>query len=131
VTAAFNRLFSTYPQFGTANFDEAVRAYFDAIEPYETQDILAAIRIFLTGSATGHNPAFAPSAPLVGSETRRQMNLRLDSEARSRLPALPPPPMLRTAEQIARVDAMLAEVKANLARKGLRGLAFADRDEDA
>lgn len=108
VTAAFNRLFSTYPQFAAADLAESAGAYFEAVEPYETVDILAAVKSFLSGSAPGHNPAFAPSAPLVGAETRRLMNLRLDRERRDALskPRLPPPDIVHTPESRARVAAM-------------------------
>lgn len=105
VTAAFNRLFSTYPRFGGSDLGEAMRAYFEAVEPYETQDILAAVRNFLSGAAPGVNPAFAPSAPMVGAETRRVMNLRLDAEHRSRIP-LPPPMIEHTPEERQRMAAM-------------------------
>jgi len=117
VTAAFNRLFSTYPQFATADFNEVVGAYFDAVEPYETQDVLVAVKNFLSGSAPGHNPAFAPSAPLVGAESRRVMNQRLDSEARQRKRALPAPDIVHTPEERARVSAMVEDLKRRTAEQ--------------
>lgn len=89
---------------------ERAAAYFDAVQLYELVDIHTAVRNFLSGSAPGHNPAYAPSAPLVGAEVRRVMNLRLDSEARTKLPELPPPAIKRTPEEIARVEAMVKAV---------------------
>lgn len=62
-----------------------MRVYFEAVEIYETVDVETAVANFLRGSAPGHNPAFAPAAPMVGSETRRVMNLRLDAERRARM----------------------------------------------
>lgn len=108
MTAAFNRLFSTYPQFVGADTGELILAYFDAIEPYDTQDILAAVKSFLTGAAPGHNPAYAPSAPMVGAEARRVMNLRLDSERRMKAlrPSLPAPTIEHSPAERARVAAM-------------------------
>jgi len=116
VAEAFGRLFQTYPQFQAAESDKAMRAYFEAVEPYETRDIEAAIHSFITGSAPGHNAAYAPNAPQVGSETRRLMNLRLDREARERLaqPRLPPPDIEHSPESQARVKEMVAGVVANL-----------------
>lgn len=113
MTAAFNRLFSTYPQFATGDFGEAMRAYFDAVELYETIDIVAAVKNFLSGSAPGMNPAFAPSAPMVGAETRRVMNLRLDAEHRSRVP-LPPPTVSHAPDELARMSAKAEEAIARL-----------------
>lgn len=116
VAAAFGRLFQTYPQFQAAESDKAMRAYFEAVEPYETRDIEAAVHSFITGSAPGHNAAYAPNAPQVGSETRRLMNLRLDREARERLaqPRLPPPDIEHSPESQARVRDLVADTVANL-----------------
>jgi hypothetical protein len=98
--AALGKLFITYPSQSRGD-DEAIAAdriarvgvYLDALVSYEAQDVEGAVQAFLSGCAPGHNPAFAPSAPQVGAEARRQMNLRLDSEHREemRRPQLPPP----------------------------------------
>lgn len=116
VAAAFQRLFRTYPQFQADGAEDALRVYFEAVDPYETADIEAAVRNFLSGSAPGHNPAFAPSAPQVGAETRRVMSQRLEAEARSRAarPALPPPDIEKTPEQRARAKALVEQTVANL-----------------
>ena len=121
VAQAFQRLFQTYPSFQAGDDDDAVRVYFEAVADYETQDIEAAVGNFLAGRAPGHNPAFVPPAPLVGAETRRVMNLRLDQANRDRAlrPKLPPPPAVKTPESIAKFKAMLAEVDRNLAAMSL------------
>lgn len=99
-----------------------MRAYYDAVAPYATQDIEAAVRNFLAGTAPGHNPAWAPPAPLVGAETRRVMNLRLDSEARDRLarPRLPPPDIEHTPASKARVAALVVATANKLSANSLR-----------
>lgn len=121
--AALERLFRTYPSFGHATDGspadrvEMVKVYFEALEPYETHDIEAAVQSFLSGSAPGHNPAFAPAAPQVAAETRRIMNLRLDAERRERLlrPQLPPPDIQHSPESQVRVAARAAAAVASLA----------------
>lgn len=112
-TAALNKLFSTYPQSQAS--DEAMQAYFDAIEPYDIRDIEAAVKALLTGSILDLNPAFAPSAPLVGSVVRQKMNERLEREQRDRnlRPKLPPPEIEKSPESKARVQAILAKVTGN------------------
>jgi len=91
-----------------------MRAYFDAIEPFSTGDIEAGVKAFLQGAAPGHNPAFAPSAPMVGAEVRRQMTMRLDADARNRRPALPPPDVVRSAESRERVKALVEHATGKL-----------------
>jgi hypothetical protein len=112
VTTALKKLFRTYPQFAADDLAETMRVYFEALQPYATQDISTAVSNFLAGAAPGHNPAYAPSAPLVGAETRRVMNLRLESEARNRAkaPSLPAPQMEHSPESRFRVAAMTAEL---------------------
>lgn len=126
ISEALTRLFRTYPAFRMDDTADAMLAYFEAVEPYETVDILTAVRNFLSGSAPGHNPAYAPSAPLLGAETRRVMNLRLDSEARSRKPALPPPEIIHTPEERARVAAMVDD----LVRRNTEQMRTADAEKD-
>lgn len=90
---AFAKLFQTYQSFQAATeaeADETLRVYFEAVEPYQTDDILKAVENFLNGNVPGANAAFAPPAPHVGAECRRVMNLRLNHERLMR-PALPPP----------------------------------------
>lgn len=58
---------------------------------YETRDVIQGISDFITGSVPGHNAAFAPSAPQVGSAVRRAMERRLEAQRIGRL-SLPPPP---------------------------------------
>jgi hypothetical protein len=110
-------LFSTFPPLPSDDTDAQLAAYSIAINGHDMRDIEGAVRNFLAGAAPGHNPAFLPSAPLLGSEVRRVMNLRLDSEARDRArrPALPPPLIEHTPESQARVKAKAAELIASLA----------------
>lgn len=123
IAQALDRLFRTYPQSDRGGSPEDLardrieraQVYFEAVEPYETRDIEAAVSAFITGTAPGVNPNFAPPAPAVAAEVRRQMNLRLDHEARIRKPALPPPDIERTPESQARVKARAAELIASLA----------------
>jgi len=115
VAAAFQRLFRTYRFVEPAEADEMLRVYFEALDDYETQDIEAGIRNMLSGRVDGFNPSFLPPAPLVAKSVRAAMMARLDSEARSRLPALPPPDIEKTPESRARVKAMVDELIANLA----------------
>jgi hypothetical protein len=105
VSRAFQRLFKTYPSFQADDDDDAVRVYFEAVADYETQDIETAVGNFLAGRAPGHNPSFVPPAPLVGAETRRVMNLRLDRANRERSlhPRLPPPDVAKSPDSIERV----------------------------
>lgn len=82
----------------------------ETVTDYETVDLKTAVHAFLSGAAPGvSNPSFAPSAPMVGAEIRRQMNLRLDAEKRERIrrPALPPPDIVKTEASKARVKALL------------------------
>lgn len=91
---------------------ERAKVYFEAVSSYEVVDIEAAVSNFLDGSAPGHNnQAFAPPAPMVGAETRRVMNLRLDRVNREKAlrPSLPPPDVKRTPESMARVAALKAQ----------------------
>jgi len=105
--------------------DDAMRVYFEAVSDYETQDIEAAVGNFLGGTAPGHNPSFAPPAPLVGAETRRVMNLRLDRMNRQKTlrPRLPTTDIQRSPESMARVAALMAQA--------IEGLAAEKRTEDA
>lgn len=109
-TAALNKLFSTYPQSQAS--DEAMQAYFDAIEPYDIRDIEAAVKALLTGSILDLNAAFAPSAPLLGAVVRQQMNERLEREQRdrNRRPQLPPPDIVKSPESKARIQSILDKI---------------------
>lgn len=124
VSEALKRLFRTYPGFQTDDLAATMQVYFEAVQPYDTADIETAVSNFLTGAAPGHNPSFAPSAPLLGAETRRVMNIRLESEALVRRfhPQLPPAPIQHTPESRARIAAMTAELLANLSPKKMDAL---------
>lgn len=131
IAAAFERLFRTYGSLGQGSTPEEVardrmeriKVYFDAVALYAEEDVEVAVDNFLTGSAPGHNPSFAPPAPLVGAEVRRVMNLRLDHEARIRKPALPPPDIEKTPGSRERV--------LRLANQHIDQLASALRTDDA
>lgn len=114
ISEALTKLFRTYPAFQTDDPAATMRVYFEAVEPYGVMDIEAAVGAFLRGAAPGHNPAFAPSAPQVGAEVRRMMNVRLDNEARHRKPILPAPAIEHSPESQARVRKMAEDLAARL-----------------
>jgi hypothetical protein len=128
IAAAFDKLFRTYPQFAQGNTAgevlrdrvEKAKVYFDAVAQYDERDVEAAVEAFLSGSAPGVNPNFAPPAPAVGAECRRQMNLRLDRDRDIR-PKLPPPDIERSPEAQARVRALV--------EKTVHGLRTSDADD--
>lgn len=107
-----------------------VKTYLHAVSIYETRDVIQGISDFITGNVPGHNPAFAPSAPQVGSAVRRAMERRLEAERLNRI-ALPPPPddfeqdppEVR-AKNRARLDALAAELASvmDMDRAPLRAL---------
>lgn len=121
ISQALDKLFRTYHSFDQGetaaeilrNRTEKAKVYFEAVSRYQAVDIEQAVDNFLAGSAPGHNPAYAPAAPLVGAECRRVMNLRLDSEHRSRIP-LPTPTVEHTPEELARMSAKAEEAIARL-----------------
>lgn len=98
-----------------------VKTYLHSVSIYETEDVIQGISDFITGQVPGHNTAFAPSAPQVGSAVRRAMERRLEAARIGRL-ALPvpaddfeqDPPEVR-AKNRARLDA-LAESLASTMR---------------
>ena len=119
---ALERLFRTYPSFGKGETAEEVardrmakaEVYLAAVEPYQAADVESAVSAFITGTVPGHNPAFAPTAPEVGSATRREMEHRVGSEVRARKPALPPPDIEHSEESRARIKALVAGCVASL-----------------
>lgn len=116
VAQAFGKLFQSYPSFQAGGADETLPVYFEAVEPYQTGDILDAVTNFLTGKAPGVNPSFAPPAPALASECRRVMNLRLEHERIMR-PALPPPPEPEISEaERARVAAGFKRLSESLGK---------------
>lgn len=86
--------------------EDLLRAYLLAVEDYAVGDVEAAVDELVKGTAPGVSPSFRPKPSETGAECRRQMNLRLESEARARRPALPPPDVVRSPESRARVAAM-------------------------
>lgn len=93
-----------------------VKTYLHAVSVYETRDVIQGISDFITGNVPGHNPAFAPSAPQVGSAVRRAMERRIERERLDRLQLPPPaddfvqdPPEIR-AKNRARLDALAASL---------------------
>lgn len=107
-----NRLLSAYPPGSNPDPEQALRNYLLAVEDYPWPDVTAAVDAFIKGSAPGVNASFLPPASAVGAECRRQMNLRLDREARDKAmrPKLPPPDVERTVESQARVRGMVAQL---------------------
>jgi hypothetical protein len=89
-TRALEGLFRTYPGFKADDLAATIKTYLHAVSIYETQDVIQGISDFITGNVPGHNAAFAPSAPQVGSAVRRAMERRVERERLDRL-ALPPP----------------------------------------
>lgn len=80
-------------------------------------DIEIAVTTLIKGVAPGVKPGYLPPPAVVGSECRRQMNLRLDREHRERRlrPALPPPDIEHSPESRANVKAMVEQAVANIA----------------
>lgn len=125
-------IFRTYPQSDRGDERtvameriERAKVYLEAVDIYEVQDIEAASKAIINGSAPGLNPNFIPPAPVVASEVRRQMNLRVDRGMRQKRlhPALPPPDLEKPADSRARVAAKLAD--------GIAALQSVAADEDA
>lgn len=129
IAEALDKLFRTYDRSdrngdpGDLARDRMAKAkvYFEAVEPYEAQDVEQAVNDFLTGNVPGGwNVAYAPNAPQVGSATRRAMERRVERERLDRL-ALPPPaddfvqdpPEVR-AKNRARLDALAASLASSM-----------------
>lgn len=119
-TKALEALFRTYPGFRADDLAATVKTYLHAVSIYETRDVIQGISDFITGNVPGHNPAFAPSAPQVGSAVRRAMERRLESERLSKLSLPPPaddfeqdPPEVR-AKNRARLDALAASLASTM-----------------
>lgn len=115
-TKALEALFRTYPGFRADDLTATVKTYLHAVSIYETRDVIKGISDFITGNVPGHNPAFAPSAPQVGSAVRQAMDRRLDSERRTQMgrPRLPPPDIEKSPESRARIKAKVDALVANL-----------------
>jgi hypothetical protein len=78
VTQAFQRLFATCPLPSAMNDPrEALRAYLEACEGFDTDTITHAIMNFRSGLVEGHNASFAPPEPLFSRELRSVLNTRL------------------------------------------------------
>jgi len=123
-------LFATFPQ-QPGDLAAQLEAYSIALDGHDERDIAAAVRRFIRGEVTGHNPSFPPTASKLGAEVRVCMNGRLDAEHRNRPPELPAPLIEKTPEQRAKVEAVLEEVRANLAKMGAKGRVFGSIGEDA
>src|SRR5690606_30866127 len=118
--AEINRLLACYQQGASVDPEMALRNYITAVSDYDAIDVAAAVDCIIKGSAPGLNLSFLPPPPALGAEVRRQMNLRLESEARSQAfrPRLPRPDVQRTPEEEARVKAgfaaLIESLSANL-----------------
>jgi hypothetical protein len=129
-TKALEGLFRTYPGFRADDLAAMVKTYLHAVSIYETRDVIQGISDFITGNVPGHNPAFAPSAPQVGSAVRRAMERRVESNRLNRLSLPPPaddfeqdPPEVR-AKNRARMDELAASLASvmDMDRAPLRAL---------
>jgi len=104
-------LFSTYPPLpGDAR--SQMEAIGIALRAYDQHDVDAALDAFMSGQAPGHNPAFAPSAPMLAVEAKRQQNIRLESEERTRRyeqPQLAAPLVVHSPDERTRVKAKIDE----------------------
>lgn len=102
-------LFSTYPPLpGDAR--SQMEAIGVALRSYDQRDVEAALDAFMSGQAPGHNPAFAPSAPMLAVEAKRQQNIRLEREERTRRyeqPQLGAPLIVHSPDERARVKAKI------------------------
>jgi hypothetical protein len=129
IAEALDKLFRTYDRSdrngdpGDLARDRMAKAkvYFEAVEPYEAQDVERAVTDFLTGNVPGGwNVAYAPNALQVGSATRRAMERRVESERLNRLLLPPPdddfvqdPPEVR-AKNRAMLDALAATLASSM-----------------
>lgn len=96
-----------------------LRGYLLAVEDYPFCDVEVAVDTLIKGTAPGINPSFRPKPSEVGSECRRQMNLRVDRDNRERRlhPALPPPSLELSPEQRAKGKAVFDRIVASLESK--------------
>lgn len=92
-----------------------MEAYARCVGGYDFRDIEAAVNAFLRGDVPGYNPRFAPTAPQLGTVVRRCRDNRLDSEHRSRPPALPAPDVVKDDASRERVRALMQGAIENLA----------------
>jgi hypothetical protein len=113
-------LFRTYPGFKADDLGATIKTYLHAVSIYETRDVIQGISDFITGNVPGHNPAFAPSAPQVGSAVRRAMERRVEAERLDRLQLPPPaddfvqdPPDVR-AKNRAMLDALASSLASSM-----------------
>jgi hypothetical protein len=112
------RILALWPPQATDDGAELLRGYLLAVEDYHAFDVERAVDTLIKGTAPGVNPSFRPKPSEVGAECRRQMNLRLDSEYRTKLsqPKLPKPDIERTPESQARVREMMERAIGSLRR---------------
>lgn len=115
--ADINRLLACYPAGNWADPEQALRSYLLVVEDYPADDVEEAITTLIKGVAPGVNASFLPVPAVVGAECRRQLHLRLDRENREKKlrPHLPPPDVVHTPEERARVAELVAGVVSNLA----------------
>lgn len=115
--ADINRLLACYPAGNWADPEQALRSYLLVVEDYPADDVEEAITTLIKGVAPGVNASFLPVPAVVGAECRRQLHLRLDRENRDKKlrPQLPPPDIIHTPEERARVQQKIDDLLANLA----------------
>lgn len=110
------RILTLWPSQAADEGDDLVRAYLLAVDDYPADDVTMAVDTLVKGVAPGVNPGFRPKPSEVGAECRRQMNLRLEREARGRTyrPKLPAPDIAHSPESRARVAALVAAAVGSL-----------------
>jgi hypothetical protein len=131
--AQIRRILALWPPQEADDGEELLRNYLLAVEDYLAVDVELAVTGFIKGIAPGVNPSYRPKPPEVGAECRRQMNLRLDREARERSyrPKLPAPDIVHTPESRARVKAMVERATAQLSGKLPPHVSIGDPEDEA
>lgn len=113
-----HRLLGSWPSQATGDGEEQLRSYLLAAEDYPAGDVEAACTALIKGVAPGVNPNFLPPPAAFGAECRRQLNLRLDHEARNKPKhtALPAPEISEAERERVKAGfaALVADLGANL-----------------
>jgi hypothetical protein len=122
-----HRLLSAFPATASADPEQALRNYIEAVEDYPADDVEAGVTMFIKGTFPGFDGRFAPTAPMLATACRRAMEERLDRQ-RDRRPALPPPDKPPpTPEQRERAMALVRQFEAQVAANNLTEDAAAAR----
>lgn len=76
VTKSLTKLFGSFPQSPMSDPDLQLRAYFDAVEDFEPEDIVAAVHRFRQGEVKEVNKAYCPSTAQLCDEVRYRKQMR-------------------------------------------------------